>query len=393
MTVGQNIKRIRMEKNLTQTMLSTRMGYTSNSVLSKLENDHLEPNINHLRRLSLALKVSQASILDVDGIKEEETKEVVVQEKETTKPIVQSQTEPVETKEVVKEELPKEVKHEEVKPEVIEETKVSEEVNPPKVEVIEEKPEVVIHEVKETKPIEQHQEEVAKVEKVKTHDKPKEEVIKKVITKNHPFYSNAITIILSVLLIAAPLVIVFVEKLNQDFYVLVGSALVIIILFISLLINNKKKKRINKEVFKELVYVSKTTKSSLAVFKTILIVLSLGFIALGYLFIDNVKGLITNQTIEYVLMGLLGVSSLIKLLSTLSISIKNPTEKISSNNFMLVLTFIIDVLATLGILVFFNKKNIAYKDVVIYYLVGTNMVSYLLLILTNKYSSIFKLIE
>ncbi|HKL95359.1 MAG TPA: helix-turn-helix transcriptional regulator [Haploplasma sp.] len=30
MTVGQNIKRIRTEKNLTQTQLSTRMGYLSN---------------------------------------------------------------------------------------------------------------------------------------------------------------------------------------------------------------------------------------------------------------------------------------------------------------------------------------------------------------------------
>lgn len=107
MTVGQNIKRIRTEKNLTQTQLSTRMGYSSNSVLSKLENDHMAPTITHLRRLSIALKVSQALIMDVDGVyeEEEETKTPVVTndvtKNETVKPVEtkqQSVVKPVEQK-------------------------------------------------------------------------------------------------------------------------------------------------------------------------------------------------------------------------------------------------------------------------------------------------------
>lgn len=41
MTVGQNIRKIRMKKGLTQEELSAKMGYKSSAVLSKLENGHI----------------------------------------------------------------------------------------------------------------------------------------------------------------------------------------------------------------------------------------------------------------------------------------------------------------------------------------------------------------
>ena len=37
MTVGQNIRKIRMKKGLTQEELSAKMGYKSSAILSKLE--------------------------------------------------------------------------------------------------------------------------------------------------------------------------------------------------------------------------------------------------------------------------------------------------------------------------------------------------------------------
>lgn len=366
MTVGQNIKRIRMEKNLTQTMLSTRMGYTSNSVLSKLENDHLEPNTNHLRRLALALKVSQASILNVDNIEDTSTlkEEVVKVEKNVKQEAVAKE----EVKEVV---VPKEIHEEKSEDQVIE---------------------------KEENPISTQQEEHVEILHEKSEDVVKEEtntdVHKGILTMHYPFYNNALTIILSLLLILAPISILLIKDFSNQKEVLMGSCLVLVVLLVSLLMNISKIKKCNITIATKASYGARTTKGKLAMLKTLVIVISLAFIAAGYFYITKVKGLIVYKNLLYVLYALLGISGLIKLLATLSISLKNPTDKISANNGLLVLTFIIDVVATLGLVIYLmlSNKTVVVSNVTYCYIVTINLISYILILINNKYSSLFKLI-
>lgn len=338
MTIGENIKRIRVEKGLTQTQLSKRIGYESNSVLSKLENDHMAPNIYHLRRLSIALKVSQQSILDVSGEpdagKFDDTKKEVIEQKpvtETKAPeVVKTTEEPI-----IKKPL-----------RIIERSVV----------------EVVVSETKEVR------------------------------VKQRPFYFNVYVVILSIVLIAVPLLALHFSKSKEVFYLLCGSGLVIIVLLGSLIHKHHKDKKFNvvvKTDKEEVRYITSESEKKLVMFKMLLIILIIGFAVLAYFFTEQVKDLIKDKNILYALYGILGLSTILKLIASFFLPAKEELKKVVSTNYLMIITFIVDFIVMTALLVYFNTKNINFTEEAIYFLAGANLVSYIGLVLNNKFTSLF----
>ena len=74
MTLGQKIKKLRIENNLTQKDISELVNVTFQTV-SKWENDENEPDIATLRKLASVFGCSMDYLLSEDEEQAEETKE------------------------------------------------------------------------------------------------------------------------------------------------------------------------------------------------------------------------------------------------------------------------------------------------------------------------------
>jgi transcriptional regulator with XRE-family HTH domain len=57
MTFGQKLRRLRIEKGLTQQQLAERLGYKTNSYISDVESGHFIPSRDKLKKIARALGV------------------------------------------------------------------------------------------------------------------------------------------------------------------------------------------------------------------------------------------------------------------------------------------------------------------------------------------------
>ena len=316
----------------------------------------MAPTITHLRRLSIALKVSQALIMDVDGVYEEE--------EETKTPVV--------TNDVTKNETVKPV-----------ETKQKSVVKP-----VEQKKDVVNKPVDETI---EHNREYQFKQKFTNEDEVNATVFKFRI-KEQPFYHNIFLTIISFILILSPLLVFKFESSKDMLYMLIASTASILVLLGSLLIEHKKKKEINivVESLEEEIYETKLTTKKLSMLKLLSVILSLGFVLTAYYYFRNIEVLLTDDIIKYFLIGILSLSILVKLLSSLFLTTKTRIKSINSNSISLVIMFIINVIVLVVLPMMLNIKNINITTNTVIFLVNSQFISYLLLILTNKYNSLFK---
>ena len=308
----------------------------------------MAPTITHLKRLSIALKVSQALIMDVDGVYEEET------------------TTPVVSNVVSKQEV-----------QLVEDNKVQDVSN-----------DVV------TKPVEEL------VNQNKQYDfKPKvttnavvTEAVFKFSIKEQPFYHNIVLTIITFILILSPLLVFKFDSSKDLLYMLIASLVTILVLLGSLFIEHHKKKQINiiVESVREEAYETKLTNKKLGMLKIIVVILSLGLFVTSYYYVRNIKGLMTDDVLKYFLIGILILSTIVKLISSLMLTTKTKVKNINSNNTSLVIMFIIDVIALVVLPMMLNIKNINISTNIVIFLVSSQFISYLVLILSSKYNSLFK---
>ena len=66
--LGERIKNLRMNKNLSQVDLAKCFGVTKQSV-SNWENDNIQPSVDMLKRLSEVLEISADCLLGIDDCK------------------------------------------------------------------------------------------------------------------------------------------------------------------------------------------------------------------------------------------------------------------------------------------------------------------------------------
>lgn len=352
------------------------MGYLSTGVLSKLENDRMEPNINHLIRLGVALRVPEEVITNVTGIPE--TEEEKLQTKITKgeaqfKKQIENETNDKDDSTLVEE---------------IIEVKKDEDVHLEANEIkLEEKTGIAFEENNEVP-----DETII----IKSNIKEEVNVIAEnntlEMTKQYPFYNNFGTIILSIILICLPLLMIKVSEKQNGLYILIGSSVILIVLLISLLINKDKKKQINYEAPMPITYSSRISKKGLVILKVVLVLLSLGFVVLEYYYFKEIKMHLTKDLLKYAMYVVLGLSALIKIITSLVIKTKTPTTKVTSLTTFLVLAFILDIVATIGFSYYLNSKNILNSQNGLIFLVSMNLVSYIITLISNKISSLFRCI-
>ena len=63
LTLYENIKRIRKEKNMTQTELAKLSGYTDRSSIAKIENGEVDLTESKIKAIANALRVSQPDLM------------------------------------------------------------------------------------------------------------------------------------------------------------------------------------------------------------------------------------------------------------------------------------------------------------------------------------------
>lgn len=174
-------------------------------------------------------------------------------------------------------------------------------------------------------------------------------------------------------------------------YMLISSKASVLVLLGSLLIEQKKKEiNIIVESLEEEIYETKLTTKKLIMLKLLSVILSLGFVVTAYYYFRNIEVLLTDDIIKYFLIGILSLSILVKLLSSLFLTTKTRIKSINSNGISLVIMFIIDVIVLVVLPMMLNIKNINITTNTVIFLVSSQFISYLLLILTNKYNSLFK---
>jgi transcriptional regulator with XRE-family HTH domain len=57
MNFGQKLRKLRIEKGLTQQQLADRLGYKTNSYISDVESGHFIPSRDELKKIAMALDV------------------------------------------------------------------------------------------------------------------------------------------------------------------------------------------------------------------------------------------------------------------------------------------------------------------------------------------------
>lgn len=72
MNIGENIKKLRIEKGLTRQDLAKALK-VSDSTISRYENNKREPNMETINKIAKALEVSPSEFFDWDNLNEKET--------------------------------------------------------------------------------------------------------------------------------------------------------------------------------------------------------------------------------------------------------------------------------------------------------------------------------
>lgn len=194
-----------------------------------------------------------------------------------------------------------------------------------------------------------------------------------------PFYHNIFISVLTFILL--PLLIYKFNNQKEMLYILIASSVSLLLVLINELINHGKKKQA-----KDLTYNYLSNKNN-SILKPLIIIISVGFIATSYFYYDTIRTLLNDDLTRYMLYIGLGLSALLKLLTSFILPGRCKEAKIESNNWVLVIAFIVDLIILVGLPIYLNRTNILIPKVVLPYLVGSLVISYLLIILNNRYLS------